>query len=123
MPAETNTDKIRKLESNLAILNERVDNVREDLKRHEDLAREVETLIRALERTSSVIDHRVSKVEKKLSESSSRRWELLRLVLAAILGAALTLGVTQANRWLNYQYQPRDQKLPEPNRPIVKPNE
>ncbi len=123
MPAETNTDKIRKLESNLAILNERVDNVREDLKRHEDLAREVETLIRALERTSSVIDHRVSEVEKKLSESSSRRWELLRLVLAAILGAALTLGVTQANRWLNYQYQPRDQKLPEPNRPIVKPNE
>ena len=123
MPAETNTDKIRKLESNLAILNERVDNVREDLKRHEDLAREVETLIRALERTSSVIDHRVSEVEKKLSESSSRRWELLRLVLAAILGAALTLGVTQANRSLNYQYQPRDQKLPEPNRPIVKPNE
>ena len=123
MPAETNTDKIRKLESNLAILNERVDNVREDLKRHEDLAREVETLIRALERTSSVIDHRVSEVEKKLSESSSRHWELLRLVLAAILGAALTLGVTQANRWLNYQYQPRDQKLPEPNRPIVKPNE
>ena len=123
MPAETNTDKIRKLESNLAILNERVDNVREDLKRHEDLAREVETLIRALERTSSVIDHRVSEVEKKLSESSSRRWELLRLVLAAILGAALTLGVTQANRWLNYQYQPRDQKLPEPNRPIVKPDE
>jgi septal ring factor EnvC (AmiA/AmiB activator) len=123
LPAETNTDKIRKLESNLAILNERVDNVREDLKRHEDLAREVETLIRALERTSSVIDHRVSEVEKKLSESSSRRWELLRLVLAAILGAALTLGVTQANRWLNYQYQPRDQKLPEPNRPIVKPNE
>ena len=121
MPAETNTDKIRKLESNQAILNERVDNLREDLKRHEDLAREVETLIRALDRTSSVIDIRVSVVEKKLSESSSRRWELLRLVLAAILGAALTLGVTQANRWLNYQ--PRDQKLPEPNRPIVKPNE
>jgi predicted nucleic acid-binding Zn-ribbon protein len=83
LPAETNTDKIRKLESNLAILNERVDNVREDLKRHEDLAREVETLIRALERTSSVIDHRVSEVEKNsashrlvagsCSDSSSRQ--------------------------------------------------
>ena len=107
--------------SNLATLNERVDNLREDLKRHEDLAREVETRIRDLERTSSVIVHRVSEVEKKLSESSSRRWELLRLVLAAILGAALTLGGTQANRWLNFQ--PRDQKLTEPNRPIVKPNE
>jgi septal ring factor EnvC (AmiA/AmiB activator) len=115
----TNTEKIRELELNLATLNERVSNLREDLKRHEGMTDEIKKLLRGLENTSSSMDHRLSEAEKKLSESSSRRWEIFRLVLAAVLGSALTLGASQLNRWLNYQ-QPNVKQL-EPAQPAVQP--
>jgi len=115
----TNTDKIRELELNLATLNERVSNLREDLKRHEGMTDEIKKLLRGLENTSTSMDHRLSEAEKKLSESSSRRWEIFRLVLAVVLGSALTLGASQLNRWLNYQ-QPNVKHL-EPAQPAVQP--
>jgi septal ring factor EnvC (AmiA/AmiB activator) len=115
----TNTDKIRRLEVTLATLEERVANLREELKRYEGVAVEIDKRLRVVESSSTTIDHRLCQAEKKLSESSSRRWELLRLILAAVLGSALTFGAGQLNSWVNSQ-RPGPKQL-EPAQPQAGP--
>jgi septal ring factor EnvC (AmiA/AmiB activator) len=100
MPGETNTDKIRKLELDLATLDERVDNIRKNLEKQDVFVSKLDEQIRELGNRVSIVEHWVSAVEKRLDELLSRRWELWKLMLAAFLGSVLTLGSGFLSKWL-----------------------
>jgi predicted nucleic acid-binding Zn-ribbon protein len=86
------------MESSLATLVERIDNLREDLRRLEKLAQESLKSTQDLDLRFSLIDHRVTEIEKRLNEHSSRWWELAKLFIAGFLGGALTLAVEYIRR-------------------------
>ena len=92
MPNETNTDKIRSIELNFATLNERVDNLREELKKQDESIDLTSKTEQEINRRLSVFEHRVESIEKRFDELLVRRWDLWKLILAAFLGSILTIG-------------------------------
>jgi len=101
-----NTERIQVLETTSATLVERVNNLRDDLERHEETFPGLSNQVQDNDRKLAVIEHRVGALEKKLDELLARRWELWKLVLAAFLGSMLTLGTSFVARWLDRFLQP-----------------
>jgi len=98
-----NTDKIRELEQNLKTFVERVDNLLKDLRRHEDLSKESSNRLQELQGRFALIEHRGIEAEKKISESSARRWQVLTILITAILTFWLTQIVPRLIRSLEPQ--------------------
>ena len=112
MPSKPQGDLLREHGERLATLDERIDQIRRDSVR-------IELAVARLESASSEIDQRlvvtirdVEKLEQKLDEIHSRRWDLWKLVLAAVLGACLTVGTGLVGKLLD-RLTPR---APVPNR-------
>ena len=101
MPGETNTDRIIALTVNVAthlerleILDRNFDEVKGNASRSDERFREADKQLAILVRD-------VERLEKKLDELLSRRWELWKLVLAAFLGGILTLATGFVSRSLD----------------------
>ena len=76
MPSKTNTDRIVELERIVATLTERTDNLKEMLDQVGDLRTRI-----------ALLEHQVQELRTQLQEASQRRWSLVPVVIAAILGA------------------------------------
>jgi len=88
---ETNTDRIAKLEQTVAALVERVDNLRRDLGRVEVGTTDATKLLQDVDKRLALTVREAERLEKKLDELLSRRWELWKLFLAAFLASVLTV--------------------------------
>lgn len=82
MPSKTNTDLVRELLTETALLRNRQDSTAQQLVELQLLrARHAELSTRL-----AVTDTHVSELKKQLEESDRRRWQLMLVLLAAGLG-------------------------------------
>ncbi len=85
MPGKTNSDRILELERQTTALLERVERLRHDLERVEKDSKELGARLQEAEKQQRDLP------EKRLEELRARRWDLLKLLLAAILGGVVTI--------------------------------
>jgi len=89
VPGKTNTDAIRALEIEVAVLGDRVENLRDALSRLETShAKTVEALAGVTTRLT-VLEAQFGDLKKALEESERKRWA----VWIAVIGSFLTLAV------------------------------
>ena len=83
--------RILVLEQEVTRLTERVDNLRRDGLRVEASASVAATLAQDVDKRLALAVRDLDKLEKRPDELLARRWELWKLVVAALLGGILTL--------------------------------
>jgi len=109
MPSETNSDKIAKLERLTAVLEERIDQQKEVMGRLEkDYLNEINCVdlrmdellnrVHTVESKIFLISRDAEKLEKRVDEVITHRWELWKLFLAAFLGSLLSIAMGWANQ-------------------------
>jgi hypothetical protein len=97
----TPTERIGKLEQTAAVLVERADNLGREVERVEANSLEATKLLQDLDKRLALAVRDAERLEKKLDELLSRRWELWKFVLAAFLGSVLTVGASFVSRSLD----------------------
>jgi hypothetical protein len=88
---ETNTDLIRKHEREITRLISEAASLKIDMDRAASAIGDADRLTRELDKRFAVLTDRVDRLEKRLDELSARRWDILKIVISAVVGAALTL--------------------------------
>jgi len=109
VPGKTLGDRALELERSTALLEERLENLRQQSNRvpeievritaidervealRRDLGRLDTNFVEVIGRIQETEKQQHASAEKKLEELRSRRWDLFKLFLAALLGSALTL--------------------------------
>jgi septal ring factor EnvC (AmiA/AmiB activator) len=86
VPPRTNTELIRELTVTAAILTDRLDRVREDIKRLDSTRSETAGALTKLETRLTLVEERFADLRKTLEERTGRRWALLLTVLGVIGG-------------------------------------
>ena len=90
--------RIRHVEQEVTRLIERVDNLRLDGSRIEKVAADAATRVWDAEQRLAVAVRDAEELKKKVEELLARRWELWKIVFAAILTSVLTLAGSFALR-------------------------
>jgi outer membrane murein-binding lipoprotein Lpp len=101
VPGDTNSAKIAKLEQTVATLNERLDNLREDVRRVSQAAGDSQKQFQDVDKRLAVAARDLDDFRKRLDDLLARRWELWKLVLAAFLGSVLTIAAGFVSRALD----------------------
>lgn len=91
---------IREHDRLLVTLVERVDGVRDDISRVELLIKELDLRLRSIEAESLAAKRDSARLDKRLDEIASRRFEVGKLILAAALGGLVTLIANVSIRFL-----------------------
>jgi len=87
----TNTDKIDELTRLVAVLTERLDNVRNEVQSLDKEQDGTDERLVTLGNRLILVEERVSELKRASDETAKRGWAFWHLVLSAILGASLTL--------------------------------
>ncbi len=124
MASETNTDRINRLEQNVAKLVTRVDALNFKTAQIEDRSREIELFSKELDKRLSLLADKSERWKEDLDEIRTKRWEIGKIVLTAVLSSALGLLV---GRLLKSMARMKDRPtpssaLPTPSRSTTKPS-
>jgi hypothetical protein len=101
LAAPTNTERLNTLEQSVATFDERIDNLRERVTTIVKRSGATQRIVQDLDKQCAVLIGRVERLEGKLDESQMKRWDLWKLILAAIFGFLLNSAVTLINRALD----------------------
>ncbi len=93
MAGQTLTERVATLNDSVVKLTERVDLLRTSVGTMENLSRERDQVVNAIDKRLAILEVDSGRQGSRIDEISSRRWDLWKLVVAALLGAALTLAV------------------------------
>lgn len=91
-PSKDRGDLIREHGERIATLDERIDHLRRDFDRVQNSLEAQKKSLQDFDKRFEVTIKDVERLVKKLDDVSSRRWDLWKIVLAAILGAVLANG-------------------------------
>jgi chromosome segregation ATPase len=89
--SETNTDRINRLEQNVVKLVTRVDALNFKTGQIEDRQREIEHFSKDLDKRLSLVGDRFERLKEDLDEIRTKRWEIGKIILTAVLSSALGL--------------------------------
>jgi chromosome segregation ATPase len=103
----TLSDKVVDLQKLTSALEERVDGLGEDAEGIIQRVQDTEKLSHDLDKRLAILADRVDRHEKNLEEIRTKRWDVWKIVLGAILGCLLTLASGIAGRWIERQVSPR----------------
>lgn len=110
-----NTERINKLSELCATLEEGAKNIRErvdrmddrlvnDSKQNSSTFTEMRDTHHHVDKSLAVAVENLERLEKKVDDLLSRRWELWKIILAAFLGSLLALGAGLASRWFERRF-------------------
>lgn len=94
-------ERIGKLEQSVAVLGERFDRLDQDVKRLDSSIREEARNLREVEKRLAMMFEDVARLQKKQDENFARRWDLWKLILAALFGSILAVAAGFAGRSLD----------------------
>jgi outer membrane murein-binding lipoprotein Lpp len=87
----THTDRIRELERESSTLVSQLASLKVDFDRAEEKLEATNRLVQDLDKGLALITVKAERLEEKLKEISTRRWEILKIVISAIVGAVLAV--------------------------------
>jgi outer membrane murein-binding lipoprotein Lpp len=87
----TNTDRIRELERECSTLESQLASLKVDVDRADQKLEATNRLVQDLDKRLALVTVRAERVEEKLDEISTRRWDILKIVLSAVVGAVLAV--------------------------------
>ena len=89
MPAPTNTESIRTLERQVAVLEEQVATVRSESTEREQRHTKTADALKEVEKKLAVLDALYGETKRGLEEGDRKRWQLTVGLILAILGVVL----------------------------------
>ena len=107
MAGATLSDKVADLQRLTSALEERVDGLSKDAGGIVQRAQDTERLSHDLDKRLAILVDRVDRLERSLEEIRTKRWDVWKIALGAILGCLLTLASGIAGRWIERQIGPR----------------
>jgi len=109
-------ERLAQLELASGTLNDRLDTLLGQVDRTATILAGMADRHHEVDKRLAVAEHRLAAIEAKLDELRSRRWEVAKLLLAAVIGSLLTVGSGFANRSLD-RWLAEPAKTDVPDRP------